>query len=162
MGKISNDDDLGLDLAGGRWALMLGRLWISGGARHGDYWSSSRDDPVCPGENPIYIASISKGSVVEGKLKVNDCILRVNNIDCRDVDRGTIISTLRGAGRWFTAKICHSGRSHCKLSSTALSHYLFINPFFISCIYVSYTYPHLSCYKIFPQKLSVCLTCCAP
>ena len=29
-----------------------------------------RDDPACPGENPIYIASISKGSVVEGKLKV--------------------------------------------------------------------------------------------
>merc|ERR1719150_270933 len=74
MGRISNDDDLGLDLAGGR------------------------DDPVCPGENPVYIASINKGSIVEGKLKVNDCILRVNNIDCRDVDRSTILSTLRGAG----------------------------------------------------------------
>ena len=34
-----------------------------------------RDDPACPGENPIYIASISKGSVVEGKLKVKIIIM---------------------------------------------------------------------------------------
>ena len=74
MGGISNDEDLGLDLAGGR------------------------DDPVCPGESPVYIASINKGSVIEGKLKVNDCILRVNNLDCRDVDRTTVLSTLRSAG----------------------------------------------------------------
>ena len=74
MGRISNDEDLGLDLAGGR------------------------DDQVCLGENPVYIASINKGSVVEGRLKVNDCILRVNNLDCRDVDRGTVLSTLRAAG----------------------------------------------------------------
>ena len=73
MGGLSNDEDLGLDLAGGR------------------------DDPVCPGECPVYISSISKGSVAEGKLKVNDCILRVNNIDCRDVDKSTVMSTLRSA-----------------------------------------------------------------
>ena len=47
MGEISNDEDLGLDLAGGR------------------------DDPVLPGDSPVYIASITKGSVVDGKLKVN-------------------------------------------------------------------------------------------
>ena len=46
MGEISNDEDLGLDLAGGR------------------------DDPVLPGDSPVYIASITKGSVVDGKLKV--------------------------------------------------------------------------------------------
>lgn len=74
MGGISNDEDLGLDLAGGR------------------------DDPVCPGDSPVYIASVNKGSVVDGKLKVNDCILRVNNLDCRDVDRSTVLSTLRSAG----------------------------------------------------------------
>ena len=73
MGGISNDEDLGLDLAGGR------------------------DDPVGPGDSPVYISSITKGSVVEGKLKVNDCILRVNNLDCRDVDLSTVMSTLRSA-----------------------------------------------------------------
>ena len=73
MGDISNDEDLGLDLAGGR------------------------DDPVGPGDSPVYISSITKGSVVDGRLKVNDCILRVNNLDCRDVDRSTVLSTLRSA-----------------------------------------------------------------
>ena len=48
MGEISNDEDLGLDLAGGR------------------------DDPVLPGDSPVYIASITKGSAVDGKLKVNN------------------------------------------------------------------------------------------
>merc|ERR1719336_1252586 len=73
MGDISNDEDLGLDLAGGR------------------------DDPVGPGDSPVYISSITKGSVVDGRLKVNDCILRVNNLDCRDVDLSTVMSTLRSA-----------------------------------------------------------------
>ena len=73
MGGLSNDEDLGLDLAGGR------------------------DDPVGAGDSPVYVASIVKGSVADGRLKVNDCILRVNNIDCRDVDRSTVLSTLRSA-----------------------------------------------------------------
>ena len=47
MGEISNDEDLGLNLAGGR------------------------DDPVLPGDSPVYIASITKGSLVDGKLKVS-------------------------------------------------------------------------------------------
>ena len=39
-----------------------------------------RDDPACPGENPIYIASISKGSVVEGKLKVSITMMIISMI----------------------------------------------------------------------------------
>lgn len=45
MGGISNDEDLGLDLAGGR------------------------DDPVGSGDSPVYVSSIVKGSAVDGKLK---------------------------------------------------------------------------------------------
>lgn len=29
--------------------------------------------------------------------RVNDCILKVNNVDCRDVERTTILHTLRNA-----------------------------------------------------------------
>ena len=35
---------------------------------------------------------------MEGKLKLNDYILFVNNVDCRDVDRSTVINSLRQAG----------------------------------------------------------------
>ena len=37
--QLSSEEDLGLDLAGGR------------------------DDPICPGENPVYISSINKVSL---------------------------------------------------------------------------------------------------
>ena len=30
-------------------------------------------------------------------FRVNDCILRVNNVDCRDIDRSTLIHTLKSA-----------------------------------------------------------------
>ena len=39
-----------------------------------------------------------QGSALEGKLKINDCILFVNSLDCRDVDRSTVLSTLKSAG----------------------------------------------------------------
>ena len=29
--------------------------------------------------------------------RVNDCILRVNNIDCHDVERSTVLQTLKNA-----------------------------------------------------------------
>ena len=34
---------------------------------------------------------------MDGKLKVNDCILRVNNRDCRDIERSTVLQTLKNA-----------------------------------------------------------------
>ena len=36
--------------------------------------------------------------MLDGKLKINDYILFVNNLDCRDVNRSTVLSTLRQAG----------------------------------------------------------------
>ena len=30
-------------------------------------------------------------------FRVNDCILRVNNMDCRDIDRTTLIHTMKSA-----------------------------------------------------------------
>ena len=60
--------------------------------------SGGRDDIHCPGaDKPIYISSIAKGSFLDGKLKVNDCILRVNNMDCRDIERETVLNTLKNA-----------------------------------------------------------------
>ena len=52
-----------------------------------------RDDPACPGENPIYIASISKGSVVEGKLKVRITMMIISMIMAITIIM--VISTLR-------------------------------------------------------------------
>ncbi|XP_057327703.1 disks large homolog 5 isoform X5 [Microplitis mediator] len=66
-----NDRDLGFVLAGGR------------------------DDPHYPNDTGVYVAQVTKGSVVDGKLKVDDCIIRVNNVDCSTGSTRMILENLR-------------------------------------------------------------------
>ncbi|PSN54915.1 hypothetical protein C0J52_01656 [Blattella germanica] len=82
LSGLASDDDLGFDLVGGR------------------------DDPHYPNDSGIYVASITKGSVADGKLKnlclsihrPNDCISRVNNLDCSNVSKRMVIETVRSSG----------------------------------------------------------------
>nr|XP_031826429.1 disks large homolog 5-like isoform X5 [Nomia melanderi] len=68
---LDTDRDLGLTLVGGR------------------------DSPYYPNDTGIYVAQITAGSAAEGKLRVNDCIMRVNNVDCTSVSTRVIMETLR-------------------------------------------------------------------
>lgn len=45
------------------------------------------DGPQFPNDSSIIISHISKGSAVEGKLKVNDVVVRINDIDVTNVER---------------------------------------------------------------------------
>ncbi|OXU31832.1 hypothetical protein TSAR_008281 [Trichomalopsis sarcophagae] len=69
--SMDSDRDLGLMLVGGR------------------------DNPYYPDDTGIYVAQVAPGSIIENKLRVNDCILRVNNMDCSSVSTRMIIDTLR-------------------------------------------------------------------
>lgn len=73
MGRhcLDSDRDLGLVLVGGR------------------------DSPYYPNDTGVYVAQVSPGSCVENKLRANDCILRVNNVDCTSVSSRMIMETLR-------------------------------------------------------------------
>lgn len=71
---ITSDDDLGFDLVGGR------------------------DDPQYPNDSGIYVSSITEGSITDGKLRVNDCISRVNNLDCTNVSKRKVLETVRQSG----------------------------------------------------------------
>ncbi|KAJ1521902.1 hypothetical protein ONE63_002238 [Megalurothrips usitatus] len=75
LSGLASDDDLGFDLVGGR------------------------DDPQYSNDTGIYVSSIAKGSVADGKLKVNDCISRVNNVDCSNVSKRMVLETVRAGGR---------------------------------------------------------------
>ncbi|KAF8796408.1 Disks large like protein [Argiope bruennichi] len=48
-----------------------------------------------PGCDNVYIRSIAKGSRAEGKLKVNDCIVKINNIDVSNMDRKNVIEAIQ-------------------------------------------------------------------
>ncbi|KDR24048.1 Disks large-like protein 5 [Zootermopsis nevadensis] len=74
LSGLASDDDLGFDLVGGR------------------------DDPHYPNDSGIYVSSITKGSVADGKLKLNDCISRVNNLDCSNVSKRMVLETVRSGG----------------------------------------------------------------
>lgn len=66
---------------------------------HGDLGielSGGRDDIHVP-SSPIYVSSVGRGSFMDGKLKINDCILKIDNIDCRDMDRNMVLQLLRNA-----------------------------------------------------------------
>ncbi|GLG94078.1 Disks large 1 tumor suppressor protein, partial [Gryllus bimaculatus] len=73
LSGLASDDDLGFDLVGGR------------------------DDPQYPNDSGIYVSSVTKGSVADGKLKVNDCISRVNNLDCSNVSKRMVVETVRAS-----------------------------------------------------------------
>uniref|UniRef100_A0A1B6CJU0 PDZ domain-containing protein n=1 Tax=Clastoptera arizonana TaxID=38151 RepID=A0A1B6CJU0_9HEMI len=74
LSGLASDKDLGLDLVGGR------------------------DDPQYPNDSGIYVSSIVEGSVTEGKLRPNDCIVRVNNLDCSNVSKRMVLETVRSSG----------------------------------------------------------------
>lgn len=79
LADLGPTEELGLDLGGGRDD--AGALGLAG---H---------------ERPVYVASLTKGGFMEAcrRLKVNDCILRVNNLDCRDVERGFVVDAIRNS-----------------------------------------------------------------
>ncbi|XP_054265704.1 disks large homolog 5-like isoform X2 [Macrosteles quadrilineatus] len=74
LGDLASDEDLGLDLIGGR------------------------DDPQYPNDSGIYVSRVAKGSILDGKLRPNDCIIRVNNLDCSSVSKRVVLETVRSSG----------------------------------------------------------------
>ncbi|XP_065342347.1 disks large homolog 5 isoform X2 [Cloeon dipterum] len=74
LSGLATEDDLGFDLTGGR------------------------DDPQYPNDSAIYISSVVKGSVADGKLKANDCMMRVNNLDCTSVNKHMVLEAMRTGG----------------------------------------------------------------
>lgn len=71
LSGLTSSSDLGFELVGGR------------------------DDPHYPNDSSIYVASVTKGSIADGKLRVNDCISRVNNMDCTSVSKRVVMNTVR-------------------------------------------------------------------
>ncbi|XP_078383305.1 uncharacterized protein LOC144665897 [Oculina patagonica] len=68
--RMNLDDDLGIAIAGGR------------------------DTPAIPNDSSIVITNVAKGSIADGKLKVNDCVLKVNNIDLTNVEYRTAVQAI--------------------------------------------------------------------
>ncbi|XP_061666064.1 disks large homolog 5-like [Syngnathoides biaculeatus] len=57
------------------------------------------NDPYLPGDCGVFISKVDKGSLAEGRLRVNDWLLKINNVDLTSKDRKQAIkAVLSGQG----------------------------------------------------------------
>ncbi|XP_028286415.1 disks large homolog 5-like isoform X2 [Parambassis ranga] len=57
------------------------------------------NDPYLPGDCGIFVTKVDKGSIAEGRLRVNDWLLKINDVDLTNKDRKQVIKTvLSGEG----------------------------------------------------------------
>ncbi|XP_038591842.1 disks large homolog 5-like isoform X1 [Micropterus salmoides] len=57
------------------------------------------NDPYLPGDCGIFVSKVDKGSIAEGRLRVNDWLLKINDVDLTNKDRKQVIKVvLSGEG----------------------------------------------------------------
>ncbi|XP_077358861.1 disks large homolog 5-like isoform X2 [Festucalex cinctus] len=57
------------------------------------------NDPYLPGDCGVFVSKVDKGSLAEGRLRVNDWLLKINNVDLTSKDRKQAIkAALSGEG----------------------------------------------------------------
>ncbi|XP_030611241.1 disks large homolog 5-like isoform X3 [Archocentrus centrarchus] len=57
------------------------------------------NDPYLPGDCGVFVTKVDKGSIAEGRLRVNDWLLKINDVDLTNKDRKQVIkAVLSGDG----------------------------------------------------------------
>ncbi|XP_069741561.1 disks large homolog 5a isoform X5 [Narcine bancroftii] len=56
------------------------------------------EEPYLPGDSGIFVIKVDKGSIADGKLRVNDCLLRINDMDLTNKDRKHVIKAVLNGG----------------------------------------------------------------
>ncbi|XP_073723345.1 disks large homolog 5 [Misgurnus anguillicaudatus] len=55
-------------------------------------------DPYLPGDYGIFVSKVDKGSIAEGRLRVNDWLLKINDVDLANKDRKQVIKAVFSRG----------------------------------------------------------------
>lgn len=72
-------------------------LTCDGATELGLELAGGRDDPHFPGDGAVYVAAVAEGSIADGKLRPNDRISRVNDVDCSAVSRRMVLEAIRSS-----------------------------------------------------------------
>ncbi|XP_071986060.1 disks large homolog 5 isoform X5 [Engystomops pustulosus] len=51
-----------------------------------------------PGDSGLFVTKVDKGSVADGRLRVNDCLLKINDVDLTNKDRKQLIKAVLSGG----------------------------------------------------------------
>lgn len=60
--------------------------------------SEGVSDPYLPGDYGIFVSKVDKGSIAEGRLRVNDWLLKINDVDLANKDRQQVIKAVFSGG----------------------------------------------------------------
>ncbi|XP_047233002.1 disks large homolog 5-like isoform X4 [Girardinichthys multiradiatus] len=52
------------------------------------------NDPYLPGDSGIFVSKVDKGGIAEGRLRVNDWLLKINDVDLTNKDRKQVIKAV--------------------------------------------------------------------
>ncbi|KAM4704287.1 disks large homolog 5 [Rhinophrynus dorsalis] len=55
-------------------------------------------EPFLPGDSGIFVTKVDKGSIADGRLRVNDCLLKINDVDLTNKDRKQLIKAVLSGG----------------------------------------------------------------
>ncbi|XP_034538292.1 disks large homolog 5a isoform X2 [Notolabrus celidotus] len=56
------------------------------------------NDPYLPGDCGIFVTRVDKGSIADGRLRVNDWLLKINDIDLANKDRKQVVKVVLNGG----------------------------------------------------------------
>ncbi|KAE8591414.1 hypothetical protein XENTR_v10018443 [Xenopus tropicalis] len=56
------------------------------------------NEPLFPGESCIFVTKVDKGSIADGRLRVNDCLLKINDVDLANKDRKQLLKAVLSGG----------------------------------------------------------------
>ncbi|XP_051504097.1 disks large homolog 5-like isoform X2 [Myxocyprinus asiaticus] len=56
------------------------------------------NDPYLPGDCGIFVTRVDKGSIADGRLRVNDWLLKINDVDLTNKDRKQVIKAVLNEG----------------------------------------------------------------
>lgn len=63
-------------------------------------------DPYLPGDYGIFVSKVDKGSIAEGRLRVNDWLLKINDVDLANKDRKQVIKAVFSGGGVINMVVC--------------------------------------------------------
>ena len=59
--------------------------------------AGGKNRPVCHNDHGLYVTSVARNGPADGKLKVNDCLLKVGHLNCASADPDSVVNQLRSA-----------------------------------------------------------------
>ncbi|XP_069467100.1 disks large homolog 5 isoform X3 [Ambystoma mexicanum] len=56
------------------------------------------NEPYLPGDSGIFVSKVDKGSIADGRLRVNDWLLKINDVDLTNKDKKQVIKAVLNGG----------------------------------------------------------------